>query len=128
MSHPFSPRRFAFALAAALAATAALGPAACGPPDDSPAGLYREHCARCHGLDGRGNRRAVDAKPGLDLERSELLADGARQEVRRRIAEGEGTMPAFEEKLTPQQIETLVDLSFELAGLAPPPPHGPASP
>lgn len=126
MSHPFSPRRFALALAAALAAAACFG--TCGPPDDSPEGLYREHCARCHGLDGRGNRRAVDAKPGLDLRRSDLLADGARDEVRRRIAEGEGTMPAFEDKLTPQQIETLVDLSFELAGLAPPPPHGPASP
>lgn len=117
-----SPRAFTLALTAALAATAALGPSACGPGDDTPAGLYRKHCARCHGVDGRGNRRAVQAKPGLDLVRSELLADGDRQAVRQRIAEGEGTMPAFGEKLTPQQIDALVDLSYELAGLAPPAP------
>lgn len=121
MTARLSPRGFTLALAALLAATAVLGPAACGPPDDSPAGLYRRHCARCHGLDGRGNRRAVEAKPGLNLKRSELLAEGDRAEVRRRIVEGEGTMPPFADKLTAEQIEALVDLSYVLAGLEPPP-------
>jgi mono/diheme cytochrome c family protein len=91
--------------------------AACRPADDGPQGLYRKHCARCHGLDGRGNPRAVDSKPGLDLTTSELMAEGERAEVRRRIVDGEGTMPAFGDKLTAEEIESLVELSYELAGL-----------
>jgi len=103
--------------ALALAAVTLVGAVACRPADGSPRGLYRQHCARCHGLDGSGNPRAVDAKPGLDLTTSKLLAAGERAEVVRRIAEGEGTMPAFGDKLTPEQIEALVDLSYQLAGL-----------
>lgn len=93
---------------------------ACRAADDGPAGLYRKHCARCHGLDGRGNPRAVDTKPGLDLTTSELMAEGERAEVRRRIVEGEGTMPAFGKKLTAEEIESLVVLSYQLAGLPEP--------
>lgn len=104
----------------ALAALAtAIGLAACGPDDDSPRGVYRAQCARCHGLDGRGNPRAVDAKPGLDLRESDLAQRLDRAEIRRRIVEGEGTMPAFGEKLTGDQIDSLVELSIELAGVDP---------
>lgn len=105
-------------LVLALLAGAAGG---CGPGDDTPRGLYRSQCARCHGLDGQGNPRAVKTQEGLDLRRSELLAAGDREGVRRLVVEGEGTMPAFGEKLTPEQIDALVTLSFELAGRVPPP-------
>ena len=112
-------------LGAALAATAvAAGLALACAPDDadrSTAALVRRHCARCHGLDGRGNRRAVARQPGLDLTRSELAARGDRAEVRRWIEEGEGTMPGFEEKLSAEEIERLVDWSLALAGGGPPP-------
>ncbi|HEX2253571.1 MAG TPA: cytochrome c [Thermoanaerobaculia bacterium] len=89
--------------------------AACRGGDESTdAGLYRRHCARCHGLDGAGNPRAVGRQPGLDLTRPEVLAEG-RDEIRRRIVEGEGTMPAFGEKLTREQIDRLVALTEHLA-------------
>ena len=111
------------ALGAALAAAAvAAGLAlACGPDDGdrSTAALVRRHCARCHGLDGRGNRRAVARQPGLDLTRSELAARGDRAEVRRWIEEGEGTMPGFEEELSNEEIERLVDWSMGLVGGGP---------
>jgi mono/diheme cytochrome c family protein len=107
-------------LALALLAAGCLAAAACGPDDGTPAGLYRKHCARCHGLDGRGNRRTVESKPGLDLSRSELLAAGRSDEVYHRIEHGEGTMPAFGNKLSREQMLALVDLSYELAGIAPP--------
>ncbi len=100
---------------------------ACGPGDDTPAGLWRHHCARCHGLDGAGNPRAVSAKPELDLTTSDMLAAGDRAAITRRIARGKGTMPAFAKKLTAEQIRTLVDYTLELTGNAPPaapPPNG----
>lgn len=111
-------------LVAALLGVLALASAvtSCRPDDGTPQGLYRKHCARCHGLDGRGNRRAVKAKPGLDLTRSELAAERDREEIFRRIAEGEGTMPAFKDKLSREEIHALVDLSLELAGVPPYPP------
>lgn len=109
---------------------------ACRPADDSPRGIFRQHCARCHGLDGTGNPRAKEKNPGLDLRKSEMLAEGDREGVRRLVIEGKGTMPSFEEKLTPEQIEAMVDLSFALAGIdlpSPaeipvPPPSGPLDP
>jgi len=123
--------RVAAAAAALLAAgglAAVLSVAACGPEDGTPAGLYRKHCARCHGLDGRGNRRALKSKPGLDLSRSELLAAGRSDEVYRRIVEGEGTMPAFGDKLSREQMLALVALSYELAGIEPPATAPPTPP
>jgi mono/diheme cytochrome c family protein len=106
------------ALAMALAAAALLAgfALACRPDesDRSTEALVRRHCARCHGIDGRGNRRAVARQPGLDLTRSELAARGDRDELHRWIAEGEGTMPGFAEKLSPEEIERMIDWAVEL--------------
>jgi len=118
-------RRAALAVLALGALAVAAGLAACAD-DGTPRGLYRRHCARCHGLDGAGNPRAVDAQPGLDLTRSELAERGDRAAIRRRIVEGEGTMPGFGDKLTAEQIDALVALSLELAGEAPAAPEAPA--
>jgi len=109
------------ALAASITAAAIVG--ACRPaePAGSTAELVRRHCARCHGLDGRGNRRAVARQPGLDLTRSELADRGDRAEIRRWIEQGEGTMPGFRDKLTAEEIERLVDWSIALAGGEDPP-------
>ena len=97
-----------------LILTFAAGLAGCGPEDGSPEAVYRAQCARCHGLDGTGNPRAVDTKPGLDLRDSELVERLDREEIRRRIVEGEGTMPAFGDKLSPDEIDALVELSIRL--------------
>jgi len=98
--------------------------AGCGPDDDSPRGIYRDQCARCHGLDGGGNPRAVDTKPGLNLKDSELVRSLDREAIRRHVVEGKGTMPAYGEKLTPEEIDAMVELSIEL-GLGRPAPATP---
>ena len=100
--------------------------AGCGPEDDSPRGIYRDQCARCHGLDGAGNPRAVDTKPGLNLKESELVASLDREAIRRHIVEGKGTMPAYGEKLTPEEIDAMVELSIQLGlgSSAPAAPEG----
>jgi mono/diheme cytochrome c family protein len=80
--------------------------------------LYRRHCARCHGERGEGNPRGLRLYPHLDFRASPLIRDGDRVAVRHQIADGEGPMPGFARRLTPQQIERLVDFTFQL-GLSP---------
>jgi mono/diheme cytochrome c family protein len=110
--------------AAGLLAAVLLG-AGCRPDPSTPEGLYYRQCARCHGLDGTGNARAAKTMEGLDLTASEMIAAGDRAAVRRNLVHGEGSMPPFGEKLTPEQIDVLVAYTLELAGQAAPPPQPP---
>ncbi len=106
------------ALAPLLAVAFALG--ACGPKGPlPPAAAYDEYCARCHGDDGRGDPKMVRLKPKLDLVRSEMVLEGDFDLVRERIAEGEGTMPGFEAKLTPEELEGLTRWTVETFGDGP---------
>jgi mono/diheme cytochrome c family protein len=106
-------------------ATLALA-AACRPDPSTPAGIYHRQCARCHGVDGTGNRRAAKTMRGLDLTASEMIAAGDRAAIRDNLVHGEGSMPPFGEKLEPEQIDALVTYTLELAGRGPgfqnPPP------
>ena len=52
--------------------------------------------------------------PGLDLTRSEMIAKGARTVIHRRIAQGYGPMPGFAHRLSPEEIQALVDFCLEL--------------
>lgn len=90
--------------------------ASCAPDPATPAGLYHRQCARCHGSDGSGNRRAAKTMPDLDLTASPMVTAGDRDEIRRRIVEGEGSMPPFGDKLSGAEIEVLVAYTLELAG------------
>lgn len=105
--------------AAGAIALAALLAAACGPDPSTPEGLYWRQCARCHGVDAAGNPRAAKKMDGLDLTGSEMIAAGDRAAVRRRIVEGEGSMPPFGQKLTAAEIDVLVAYTMELAAPAP---------
>ena len=93
-----------------LLAAALLCVLGCGRGSGSPreaAELYRGHCARCHGPDGKGDRRSIGLNPNLDLT--------AAPNVRQRIADGYGPMPAFSTKLDARQIELLTTYAIELA-------------
>jgi mono/diheme cytochrome c family protein len=52
--------------------------------------------------------------PRVDLLAEPYRGSGARDFVRRRIAAGRGPMPAFRRKLTPGEIEKLVDYVLRL--------------
>lgn len=107
----------AWSIVAGVAALALA--AACRPDPSTPAGLYHRQCARCHGVDGTGNRRAAKTMEGLDLTKSEMIAAGDRAAIRDNLVHGEGSMPPFGEKLTGEQIDTLVAYTLELAGRGP---------
>jgi len=98
-------------LAAGLAAcggsggsgSASGGRPARGTPPDGPAEtieLYRSHCIVCHAPDLAGNMG-----PSTDI--SKVGARLSREEIRRRIAEGEGMMPAFADRLSDEAIDAL---------------------
>lgn len=102
----------------AVALAAAALAAACGPDPSTPDGLYWRQCARCHGVDGTGNPRAAKTMEGLDLHESEMIAAGDRAAVRDNLVHGEGSMPPFGDKLTPAEIDVLVEYTLRLAGAA----------
>jgi mono/diheme cytochrome c family protein len=107
--------RLARALGLALCAAAcALG---CGSPRSGvPASeLWSEHCASCHGADGRGVPARRGLEPRVDLRRSEMLAAGDRGLAFQRVAYGYATMPGFAHKLERGDIELLVEFAAELA-------------
>lgn len=97
-----------------IAGLIALQFTACRPPASE---LWTEHCARCHGEDGRGVESQRTFYPGADLTRSELIADQARGSIYQRIAFGWGTMPGFKHQLRQSELEKLVTFSIELASI-----------
>lgn len=102
-----------------MAVTAALLlTAACTPDSELPThDLFVKYCADCHGEDGRGDERyAEEEDVEVDLLASRRVRSGDRVFVHRRIAEGYGPMPAFEEKLSPEDLARLVDFVLELGG------------
>jgi mono/diheme cytochrome c family protein len=98
----------------ALLLAAALLLAGCGKPKTTPE-MYKRYCARCHGGNGEGNPKSLRLYPNLDLIESPMVRRGDRAAVRQRIAEGHGPMPAYQRRLTPEEIERMVDFTFQLA-------------
>lgn len=100
----------------ASAITLAITTVACGPPTSgkSAGELYSEHCARCHGADGRGDPRALALSPSSDLGRSAFVRKRLRGPIYLRISQGYGSMPAFFHRLERGDIDLLVDYVLEL--------------
>jgi len=88
--------------------------AGCGPEDRSAPALYKRYCARCHGDQGQGPRRPNKLYPYLDLLASPMVRKGDRAAVRKQIVEGDGPMPSFRRRLSPQEVAGLVDFTLGL--------------
>jgi mono/diheme cytochrome c family protein len=88
--------------------------AGCARKDLTPPELYETYCARCHGGRGEGDPRSLNLYPYLDLLASPMVRRGDRAAVRQRIVDGYGPMPGFARRLTPLEIERLVDFTLKL--------------
>lgn len=88
--------------------------AGCAKKPETPPELYAAYCARCHGEKGEGNPRAAKRQPSLDLLASSMVRRGDRALIHDRIAKGKGPMPGFARRLSPGEIESLVDFTIEL--------------
>jgi len=88
--------------------------AGCGPEDRSAPALYKKYCARCHGAEGQGPRRPNKLYPYLSLLASPMVRQGDRAAVRQQIVEGEGPMPSFRRRLSPAEVEQVIDFTLGL--------------
>jgi mono/diheme cytochrome c family protein len=87
----------------AFAAAALSGPAAAqkkGGAKSSAAGLYQQHCAKCHGADGKG----IEGLEPPDLTKN----GGSDKSYHDAIANGRGIMPGYKDTLSAAQIQALV--------------------
>jgi len=83
-------------------------------PADELAGarqIYGERCTKCHGANADGGRVEFDniklKVPGLREGHARTRTD---QQLARRISNGGEGMPAFNDKLKPEEIDALVRL------------------
>ena len=71
--------------------------------------IFKEHCVNCHGEKAAGGRVQVE---GREIKVPNLTGEHARkptdEKIAAKISEGDDEMPAFKDKLTPQQIQDLV--------------------
>ena len=89
-------------------------PAATATPDEFAGvrGIFAKECQNCHTADGTGGR--VKLEDGKTLKVPSFRAGHALRhtdsDFRRQVMEGGDGMPAFKDKLSPQQIDELIRL------------------
>jgi mono/diheme cytochrome c family protein len=72
--------------------------------------LFRKHCAECHGIDAAGNTPNYMGNVWADLRDSDWKAGGDPESLASSISSGVfGNMPGFSDRLTPEEIRSIVD-------------------
>jgi mono/diheme cytochrome c family protein len=74
----------------------------------SPRSLYLQHCARCHGSDGRANTPMGRKLEAADLTNADVQ-DKRAASISRAIKNGRPGMPAFGKRLRPAQISSIAN-------------------
>ncbi len=69
--------------------------------------LFKQHCAMCHGADARAQTPMGKTLKIVDLH-SSAVQKQTDAELTTIITDGKGKMPAFKDKLKPEQIHDLV--------------------
>jgi mono/diheme cytochrome c family protein len=91
------------------------GLASCTTPGDDPgpalpvdpAVIYAQMCARCHGVDGRGDPEIKKTLPVRDFSDPQFQARATSEDIGRTIMAGKGQMPAFGGLLSTPKIQSL---------------------
>lgn len=103
--------------AAALGAMALLT-ASVARADVPPKRLYARFCSSCHGADGSGNSDMATGTLQLPADKLNLgraeAAGITRDQKREILLKGKDKMPAYEKKLTPDQVDPLLDYTLQL--------------
>ncbi|MBZ5506554.1 MAG: cytochrome c [Acidobacteriia bacterium] len=81
---------------------------------DDAAALYKAKCASCHAADGSGDT-PVGKKMGVKALNSPEVAKNSDAAWTEATKKGKGKMPAYESKLTDDQIKELVKYMRGLA-------------
>ena len=111
-------RAVSFVLVLLLASSGAV---ACSGGANPGARVFRKRCSACHGRDGAGRTRFAEGRPFADLTDGRWKHGPDRASVRRLVAEGDpaSTMPPFDGRLTPEEIDAVVDFALALGAAGP---------
>jgi mono/diheme cytochrome c family protein len=101
--------------------------ASCTTPGDDPgpalpvdpAALYAQMCARCHGVDGRGDPEIKKTMAVRDFSDPEFQARATSEDLARTIMAGKAQMPAFGGLLSTPKIQSLSGFVRRLGRSAP---------
>jgi mono/diheme cytochrome c family protein len=76
--------------------------------------IYKRNCAGCHGPDGSGQTAMGRSFKLMDLRSADVqkLTDAQLAEV---VGKGKGRMPAYEKRLSHEQIQSVVAYLREMA-------------
>ena len=72
-----------------------------------PAVIYGQMCARCHGVDGRGDAEIKKTLPVRDFHDPAFQARANTEEIVRVVMAGKGQMPAFGASLSLPKMQAL---------------------
>jgi len=101
-------RRFFLPIATGIAICfSALAFPSCLKADGDVAKVYKTNCVLCHAADGSGTSPSGKAMKAKDLRSAEVQGK-TDAELEEFITKGQGKMPAFGKKLSPDTIKALV--------------------
>ncbi len=88
----------------------------CAPTkaDEKSAALYKQKCAACHGVDGKGETptgKAMKVQSFADPE----VAKMSDEDLASAIEKGKGKMPAYGKSMKPDEIKAMVAYIRSLA-------------
>ena len=108
-------------MAALAVVFTALAAAGCGRDEDAGARVWRTKCSACHGPDGSGRTRFAKGRPYADLTDGRWKHGPDRASIRRLVADGDpaSPMPPFAGRLTPAEVDAVVDHVLKLAAARP---------
>lgn len=72
--------------------------------------LYAQRCLNCHGPSGRGDGPISAALPGVPPDFRQTVETKSNSQIRRVIADGKGTMPAFAPALSGAEISDMLQM------------------
>lgn len=78
--------------------------------------IFERKCARCHASNGDGKTVVAGRFPYANLIDGVWRADGSAESIEKQIRRGRDPMPAFQGKLTDEQIRQTVTYVLELTG------------
>ena len=122
-----------FAALAFAAATGAMSGSGCSTGDDpgpavavEPAVIYARNCARCHGVDGRGDEEIKKTMPNVrDFHDPEFRARANTDAIVSVMMAGKGQMPAFGRTMSLPKMQALSGYVRRLGADSAPPGGSP---
>jgi mono/diheme cytochrome c family protein len=109
-------------LATALALAALVSGSGCTGGDAGPAipvdtaVIYAQMCARCHGVDGRGDTELKKTMPVRDFHDPAFRARATTDDMVRVMMAGKGQMPAFAQNLSLPKMQAMAGYVRRLGG------------